>query len=402
MQEQHHKLAKPAHQISIDKTQESEPLKAKTGAREGFQEGVPSQNGRVLCAMSGGVDSSVAAKLLVDAGYDVMGVTMKLFDNDDIFLGEENRTCCSLDDVEDARGVAARLGIPYCVFNYKGKFETCVIARFCEGYLRGETPNPCIDCNRFLKFEALQQRRRELEYDYVATGHYARRVFNDELCRFELHRGADPKKDQSYVLYHITQDQLAHMLFPLGDLSKDEVRKAAHGAGLRNADKLESQDICFVPDGDYAAFIEQHTGTSFEPGPILDESGNELGVHQGLARYTLGQRKGLGVAAGQPLFVLKKDVNRNALIVGPSSSMGVREVIADDVNLITLDSLDEPVLVQAKVNYRAKPQQATAVIADGVLRVTFDEPIRSAAPGQAVVLYQGDVVVGGATIRSFI
>ncbi len=361
-----------------------------------------SQNRRVLCAMSGGVDSSVAAQLLVDAGYDVMGVTMKLFDNDGIFLDEENRTCCSLDDVEDARSVAVRLGIPYHVFNYKGKFETCVIARFCEGYLRGETPNPCIDCNRFLKFEALQQRRKELGYDYVATGHYARRVFNEELGRFELHRGADPKKDQSYVLYHVTQNQLAHMLFPLGELSKDEVRKVAHAAGLRNADKLESQDICFVPDGDYAAFIEQHMQTSFKPGPILDEEGNQLGVHQGLVRYTLGQRKGLGVAAGSPLFVLEKDMQRNALIVGPASSLGVHEVIADDINLITFDSLDEPVEVQAKVNYRARPQQATAVITEGILRVTFDEPIRSAAPGQAIVLYQGDVVIGGATIRRFI
>ncbi len=399
MQEHHHKTP---HQDCVGNSLYDEHL-AKT--EDDLQEAQPSQqsqNRRVLCAMSGGVDSSVAAQLLVDAGYDVMGVTMKLFDNDGIFLDEENRTCCSLDDVEDARSVAVRLGIPYHVFNYKGKFETCVIARFCEGYLRGETPNPCIDCNRFLKFEALQQRRKELGYDYVATGHYARRVFNEELGRFELHRGADPKKDQSYVLYHVTQNQLAHMLFPLGELSKDEVRKVAHAAGLRNADKLESQDICFVPDGDYAAFIEQHMQTSFKPGPILDEEGNQLGVHQGLVRYTLGQRKGLGVAAGSPLFVLEKDMQRNALIVGPASSLGVHEVIADDINLITFDSLDEPVEVQAKVNYRARPQQATAVIAEGILRVTFDEPIRSAAPGQAIVLYQGDVVVGGATIRRFI
>ncbi len=399
MQEHHHKTP---HQDCVGNSLYDEHLAKTEDDLQEEQLSQQSQNRRVLCAMSGGVDSSVAAQLLVDAGYDVMGVTMKLFDNDGIFLDEENRTCCSLDDVEDARSVAVRLGIPYHVFNYKGKFETCVIARFCEGYLRGETPNPCIDCNRFLKFEALQQRRKELGYDYVATGHYARRVFNEELGRFELHRGADPKKDQSYVLYHVTQNQLAHMLFPLGELSKDEVRKVAHAAGLRNADKLESQDICFVPDGDYAAFIEQHMQTSFKPGPILDEEGNQLGVHQGLVRYTLGQRKGLGVAAGSPLFVLEKDMQRNALIVGPASSLGVHEVIADDINLITFDSLDEPVEVQAKVNYRARPQQATAVIAEGILRVTFDEPIRSAAPGQAIVLYQGDVVVGGATIRRFI
>lgn len=355
---------------------------------------------RVLCAMSGGVDSSVAAQLLVDAGYDVMGATMKLFDSDGVILEEGSRTCCSLEDVEDARSVAFRLGIPYHVFNYKGTFDECVISRFCGGYLKGETPNPCIDCNRFLKFDALQKRRKELGYDYVATGHYARRVFNKQLGKYELHRGLDPKKDQSYVLYHLSQEQLAHMLFPLGELSKEEVRELAHKAGLRTADKLESQDICFVPDGNYAAFIEDYTGKKLEPGPILDEQGKELGTHHGLARYTLGQRKGLGVAAGEPLFVLEKDIEGNALIVGPASSMGVQEVIADDINLITLDSIDEPLTVEAKVNYRAKPQKATAEIVDNILHVRFDEPIRSAAPGQAMVLYCGDVVVGGATIKS--
>ena len=215
---------------------------------------------RVLCAMSGGVDSSVAAQLLVDAGYDVMGATKKLIDRAGVILEEGSKTCCSLEDVEDARSVAFRLGIPYHVFNYKGTFDECVISRFCEGYLKGETPNPCIDCNRFLKFDALQKRRKELGYDYVATGHYARRVFNEQLGKYELHRGLDPKKDQSYVLYHLSQEQLAHMLFPLGELSKEEVRTLAHKAGLRTADKLESQDICFVHDGNYAAFIEGYTG----------------------------------------------------------------------------------------------------------------------------------------------
>lgn len=348
--------------------------------------------------MSGGVDSSVAAKLLVDAGYDVLGATMKLFDSDGVILEEGSRTCCSLDDVEDARSVAFGLGVPYRVLNYTATFGSCVIDRFCEAYLTGLTPNPCIDCNRYLKFEALQQRRRELGYDYVATGHYARRAFNEDTGRYELRRGLDPKKDQSYVLYHLTQDQLAHMLFPVGELTKDEVRQVAHEAGFGNADKLESQDICFVPDGDYASFIEEHTGTSLEPGEIVLTDGTVLGTHQGLARYTIGQRKGLGVAAGEPLFVLRKDVEQNRLVVGFANETGTTTVLADDVNLISVESLDEPLRVEAKVNYRAVSRPATATMENGLLRVVFDEPVRAVAPGQALVMYQGDVVVGGGTI----
>lgn len=355
---------------------------------------------RVICAMSGGVDSSVAAKLLVDRGYEVLGATMKLFDSDGVILEEGSRTCCSLEDVEDARAVARRLGIPYRVFNYTGLFEQDVIDRFCEAYLGGKTPNPCIDCNRYLKFGALQQRRRELGFDYVATGHYARRAFDEKTGRYLLMRGRDPKKDQSYVLYHLTQEQLAHMLFPVGELSKDEVRAVAHEAGLVTADKLESQDICFVPDGDYASFIEGHLGHELEPGAIVDEDGVVLGRHQGLARYTIGQRKGLGIAVGSPLFVIDKDVARNELVVGPATSLGVTTVIADDVNLISCDAIDDPLSVQAKVNYRAALRQGTATMSGDRLTVVFDEPVRSVAPGQALVLYQGDVVVGGGTIVS--
>ena len=359
-----------------------------------------SKQERVICAMSGGVDSSVAAKLLVDAGYDVMGVTMKLFDSDGVILEEGSRTCCSLEDVEDARSVAFSLGIPYHVFNYTDTFGTCVVDKFCHAYLEGRTPNPCIDCNRFLKFEALQKRRRELGYDYVATGHYARRAFDEESGRYLLKKGLDPKKDQSYVLYHLTQDQLAHMLFPVGELEKTQVREVAHEAGLGNADKLESQDICFVPDGDYATFIEEHTGATFEPGPIVDEQGNKLGTHNGLVHYTIGQRKGLGVAAGHPLFVLKKDAETNTLVVGPASSAGVTEVVINDVNLISVPSIEEPIEVEAKVNYRATPRKAVAGMERGKIIVSFEEPVRAVAPGQALVMYQGDVVVGGGTIES--
>lgn len=355
---------------------------------------------RVICAMSGGVDSSVAAKLLVDAGYDVMGVTMKLFDSDGVILEEGSRTCCSLEDVEDARNVAFELGVPYHVFNYTDTFGTCVVDRFCQAYLEGRTPNPCIDCNRFLKFEALQQRRRELGFDYVATGHYARRSFDPETGRYLLRKGMDPKKDQSYILYHLTQDHLAHMLFPVGELEKTQVRAVAHEAGLENADKLESQDICFVPDGDYAAFIHDHTGVDFKPGPIVDENGTKLGTHNGLVHYTIGQRKGLGIAAGEPLFVLKKDVASNSLVVGPASSAGFTEVRAGDVNLISVERIDGPMEVSAKVNYRATPRKALVRMEGNELIAQFEEPLRAVAPGQALVLYQGDVVVGGGTIES--
>lgn len=363
------------------------------------QEGEPNQGNRVIMAMSGGVDSSVAAKLLVDAGFDVMGITMKLFDNDGVMPAEGSRTCCSLEDVEDARSVAFRLGIPYHVFNYTAKFGSCVIDRFCDAYLSGETPNPCIDCNRFLKFDALQQRRRELGYDFVATGHYARREFDSESGRYVLKRGLDPKKDQSYVLYHVTQDQLAHMLFPVGQLEKPQVRQVASAAGLVNANKQESQDICFVPDGDYARFIEEQRNISLEPGEIVDETGTILGFHNGLARYTIGQRKGLGIGGGIPLFVLRKDVESNRLVVGPSDRAGVTDVYADDVNLISIDSLSKPLRVEAKAVYRAASRPATAIIENGILHVRFDDPVRSVAPGQALVIYQGDVVLGGGTIR---
>ena len=361
---------------------------------------VESRQERVICAMSGGVDSSVAAKLLVDAGYEVMGATMKLFDSDGVILEEGSRTCCSLEDVEDARGVAFSLGIPYHVFNYTDTFGTCVVDRFCRAYLEGRTPNPCIDCNRFLKFEALQQRRRELGFDYVATGHYARRLFDEESGRYLLLRGRDPKKDQSYVLYHLTQDTLKHMLFPVGELEKTQVRSTAHEAGLGNADKLESQDICFVPDGDYASFIEKHTGEMLVPGSIVDESGNKLGMHHGLVHYTIGQRKGLGIAAGEPLFVLDKDAKTNTLVVGPASSAGVTEVTASDVNLISVAEITEPIEVEVKVNYRAVPRKATVHMEGDTLIARFEEPVRAVAPGQALVMYQGDVVVGGGTIES--
>ncbi|MBR0404996.1 MAG: tRNA 2-thiouridine(34) synthase MnmA [Eggerthellaceae bacterium] len=356
---------------------------------------------KVLMAMSGGVDSSVGALVLRDAGYDVTGVTMKLFGNDDIFVEGES-SCCSLDDVEDARQVCLDLGLEHFVYNFTHSFAEHVVERFCRAYLAGETPNPCIDCNRYLKFEALQQRRRELSFDYVATGHYARRAFNAETGRYELKRGLDANKDQSYVLFHLTQDTLAHMLFPLGDLTKPQVRALAQEHGFSNARKTESQDICFVPDGDYAAFIRRHDGDSsaFHPGPIVDREGKLLGKHSGLIHYTIGQRKGIGVAAAEPLYVFSKDVERNELVVDTAERTRCDTVKVRDVNFISRAYLEQPEHFTVKTHYRQKPLGATVEQTDEYrVLIHFDEPQRACAAGQAAVLYDDDTVVCGGTIE---
>ena len=355
---------------------------------------------KVLMAMSGGVDSSVGALVLRDAGYDVTGVTMKLIDNDAIFIEGESG-CCTLDDVEDARQVCLDLGLEHFVYNFTHSFEENVVNRFCRAYLMGETPNPCIDCNRYLKFEALQQRRRDLLFDYVATGHYARRSYNEETGRFELKRAVDANKDQSYVLFHLTQDTLAHMLFPLGELTKPQVRALAQEHGFSNAGKSESQDICFVPDGDYATFIRKREGEqpAFQPGPIVDRAGNLLGEHAGLIHYTIGQRKGIGVAAPEPLYVFAKDVERNELIVDTAERARCTSVEVQDVNFISRVRLEQPEHFTAKTHYRQKPIGATVEQTDeDQIRISFDEPQRACAAGQAAVVYDGDVVVCGGTI----
>lgn len=355
---------------------------------------------RVLMAMSGGVDSSVSALVLRDAGYDVEGVTLKLFDDDDACIAGES-TCCSLKDAEDARQVCLEIGVPHIVYNFTRTFNADVIDRFCNGYLGGQTPNPCIDCNRYVKFAALQQRRRELGFDFVATGHYARIGFNESTGRYELKRGRDANKDQSYVLFHLDQDTLAHMLFPLGDLTKAEVRELASAHGFVNAEKAESQDICFVPDGDYASFIERRTGCSFMPGTIVDRAGNVLGEHAGLIHYTIGQRKGIGVAAAEPLYVYAKDVARNELVVDTDANTLCRSVVVDDVNFIARDSLQHPERFAVKTHYRQKARSAAVEQTDDArIRITFDEPQRACAPGQAAVVYDSDTVICGGTIAS--
>ncbi len=365
---------------------------------------VPAAEGKVIAAMSGGVDSSVACALLHEAGFEVIGVTMRLFDYDQLANAEleaMNQSCCSQKDVEDARSVCWSMGLDHFAFNFTDRFEADVMDKFCKSYLAGETPNPCIDCNRFLKFTALQRRREQLEYDYVATGHYVRRAYDEKTGRYLLKKGLDPKKDQSYVLYGMTQDQLKHTLFPLGELTKEGTREIARRHGFTTAEKAESQDICFVPDGDYAAFIQKHEGALPGGGPIVLEDGTVMGQHIGLVHYTPGQRKGLGVAWSEPLYVLSKDIPNNTLVVGPASSQHVSKLWADDVNLISVEDLPHPTAVTVKVNYRAKEVPALAQVKDGELAVEFLEPIRTCATGQAVVLYQGDLVVGGGTIRRY-
>ena len=355
---------------------------------------------KALIAMSGGVDSAVAAKLMLEQGFECVGCTMRLYDNEDAGIFR-SRTCCSLDDVEDARSVAYRLGIPFYVFNLTEAFREEVIGHFVCSYEAGITPNPCIECNRKMKFGRLFDRADVLECDYVVTGHYARISFDG--TRYLLHKAADRDKDQSYVLYGMTQEQLARTRFPLGTLTKPEVRKIASENGFSNAAKPDSQDICFVPDGDYARVIQLHTGRKPQPGPFLDENGNVLGTHKGIIHYTVGQRKGLGISGGSPLYVTAIDPVQNTVTlshaVGTDSGLYTREVIVHDVNLIVADKLTSPLRVRAKLRYRQPEQPATVEqIDDDTLLIRFDEPQRAAAKGQAAVLYDGETVVGGGTI----
>lgn len=355
---------------------------------------------KVLVAMSGGVDSSVAAYLLQQQGYACIGVTMRLYENETAGI-PRGHTCCSLDDVEDARAVAYDLGMPYYVLNFTEEFDEKVIRKFVQVYQNGGTPNPCIDCNRYLKFDHLLNRARELGCDYIATGHYVQR-WQDENGRWGLRKNDDPGKDQSYVLYSLTQDQLAHTLFPLGGMHKDAVRAIAEEQGLCNARKHDSQDICFVPDGDYAAFVERHTGCPCPPGDILDEAGRVVGRHRGYIRYTVGQRRGLGIAAPQPLYVRGVCPARNTVTVAGAGALYTDTVDARELNWIACDALGErPVRLLAKLRYRQPARRATAwQTGTDTLRVRFDEPQRAPAPGQALVLYDGGTVVGGGVLFS--
>lgn len=350
---------------------------------------------KALIAMSGGVDSSVASLLVKESGYNCAGITMKLYDEID---SEKTNTCCSADDIADARAVCNKLGIPYYVFNFKDSFDKEVISRFIKAYENGSTPNPCIDCNRYIKFDRLMLRMKELNMDYVVTGHYARIEYDDNLNRFILKKALDNTKDQSYVLYSLTQEQLAHTLFPLGAMNKTEVRKIAEEKGFVNASKHDSQDICFVPNGKYAEFIEQYTGKKYENGDFVDKNGNVLGEHKGIIRYTIGQRKGLGLALPAPMYVCEKDLENNKVILGSNDDLFSSELYADNLNLITCEKITKPIRIKAKVRYNQKEQPATAEQIGDKLHIVFDEPQRAISKGQAVVMYDGDTVVGGGTI----
>ena len=353
---------------------------------------------KAVIAMSGGVDSSVAAYLTLQDGYSCIGATMQLFRNEDICV-ERTRTCCSLDDVQDARRVANAMGMRHYVFNFTEEFGKLVMQRFVTEYEAGRTPNPCIDCNRFLKFERLLERARQLEHEVVVTGHYAR-IEKDTGGRYLLRQAVDEKKDQSYVLYAMTQDQLAHTLLPLGGMTKDEARAIAAKQGFSTAQKRDSQDICFVPDGDYAAFIEKHAGKKSLPGCFVDGRGNILGQHRGCTHYTIGQRRGIGLSFEKPMYVCDINTQKNEVLLGENAQLFKKVLYAKEINWVACETLETPRRVRAKIRYRQPAQWARAEqTGPDEIRVEFEEPQRAIAPGQAVVLYEGDVVLGGGTIQ---
>ena len=351
---------------------------------------------RALIAMSGGVDSAVAALLTKEAGFECVGCTMRLFGGDN--AGTES-SCCSLSDVEDAKSVARRLGIPHYTFNFSDDFEAKIIRKFVDSYFEGRTPNPCIDCNRYMKFEKLFDRAKLLGCDYVVTGHYAR-IERAPDGRWLLKKALDPEKDQSYVLYTMTQEQLAHTLFPLGTLKKSETRRIAAENGFVNAAKPESQDICFVPDGDYAAVIEKYTGRISPPGDFVDAEGKVLGRHRGVIHYTVGQRRGLGIPAAKKYYVTRIDPEKNTVTLSFGEGLFTDTVRVKDVNLIALDKIDGPLRVEAKIRYRHPAQPATVTRPDeNTLLLRFDQPQRAVTRGQSAVLYLGDTVLGGGIIE---
>ncbi len=341
---------------------------------------------KVLIAMSGGVDSSVAAHLVCSGGAACVGATMQLFDK-------------SPEDADDARAVADRLGLPFYVLDFTDRFREQVMDKFVQCYECGLTPNPCVDCNRHLKFNALLEQARLLGCDCIATGHYASIRFCENSGRYLLYKAADKSKDQSYFLYTLTQEQLRHIAFPLGELTKEQVRKIADDQGFMNAHKRDSQDICFVPDGDYFSFLKAYTGKVYAGGDFLDQAGNVVGRHNGAVAYTRGQRKGLGLAMGAPVYVCSKDMEKNTVTIGSNDALFSRALRANDWNFFPFDAVTEPIRVFAKARSRMSEQPATVYPeSEGFYRVVFDEPQRAITTGQAVVLYDGDQVIGGGTI----
>ena len=352
---------------------------------------------KVLVGMSGGVDSSAAALILKNQGYEVFGCTMKMYDNSVLGEGFGESGCCSADDVADAKSVCRKIGIEHVTLNMTNEFSRYVMKPFAESYINGETPNPCIECNRHLKFDLMLKRAELLGFDYIATGHYAKIVCGED-GKYMLMRPSDRKKDQTYVLYNLTQHQLKHTLFPLYGMDKQSIRGLAEENGLVNSHKPDSQDICFVPDGDYAGFIERFTGYLPQSGDFVDGNGNKIGTHSGVIHYTVGQRRGLGVTFGKPVFVTSKNAVNNTVTLGDEEMLMKTSLMLRDVNIISGEPLCAPVRVTAKTRYTAKETDAVLYPAENGARIEFDSPVRAPAAGQACVFYNGDIVLGGGVI----
>ncbi len=353
----------------------------------------------VMLGMSGGVDSSVAAAVLLKQGYNVVGVTMQIWPDMDEDRKQVEGGCCSLSAVDDARRVADSIGIPYYVLNFKDVFQQKVIDYFNTEYLKGRTPNPCIACNRHVKFESMLQKAVSMGMDFIATGHYARTALDEETGRYLLKKSVTAAKDQTYALYTMTQEQLSRTLFPIGEFTKDKVREMARDLLLPVAHKPDSQEICFVEDNDYGRYISENTDADIQPGFFIDSSGNKLGMHKGIIHYTVGQRKGLGISFGKPMFVVAINPQDNTVVLGDENEVFSTELTASDLNFISIPELSGEMKVTAKIRYSAK--EAPAVISplkDGRVHVLFDEPQRAITPGQSVVFYDGDSVVGGGVI----
>ncbi|ENK1243202.1 tRNA 2-thiouridine(34) synthase MnmA [Clostridium sporogenes] len=352
---------------------------------------------KVLVGMSGGVDSSVAAYLLKKQGYDVIGVTMQIWQDDEEFVEREGG-CCSLSAVADARRVANKIGIPFYVMNFKDAFKKNVIDYFVDEYVEGRTPNPCIACNKFIKFSAFLDKAMAMGIDYVATGHYA--IIEKQNDRYVIKRSEDDKKDQTYALYNLTQFQLERTLMPCGQYKKTQIREIAKEIGLRVHNKKDSEEICFIPDNDHGRYIKNRFPSKVKEGNFVDKEGNILGIHKGIVYYTIGQRKGLGIAFGKPMYVVDINPFRNEVVLGSLEDLLNTELIAKDINYIPFDTLKEPMEIEAKIRYSQNPSKAVITpIENGKVKVNFYEKQRAITKGQSVVFYKGDLVIGGGVIE---